>query len=116
MRDLSGGLGGTALKWRELLGRELLVKGGDCRCQVGSHYFAHERCGGNSRALQILRSSRRKFAFCERFERLGGVVRGRAYPKLKMKRASVVLLKPLVKKKPLILDRERSLNFLCKSP
>ena len=48
IRDLSGGLGGTALKWRELSGRELLVRGRDCRCQVGSHYFAHERCGGTA--------------------------------------------------------------------
>jgi len=50
-----------------------------------------------------------KFVLCERFERVGSVVRGRAYPKLKSR--SVVVLKPLVKKKPLFLGRERSLIF-----
>ena len=64
---------------------------------------------GSSRDLQVLRSSQRKFALCERFERLGGVVRGRAYPKLKSR--SVVVLRPLVKKKPLFLSR--ALPDLC---
>ena len=54
-----------------------------------------QRAGENSRCWEILRATTR--SVCQKIERIGGVIRGRAFSKIEGR--SLVVLKPPVKRK-----------------